>query len=130
MGPRLLHVVLFALSLASAGCMPGQRLLDARIEVDGAVVAETYFSIDDHRSEGEAWSRLDGAVFEAVGAGLPAPDAEGRVELTGAIGLVLDHAGDPFVGAELVVLLLVPDAAGSGGWCLAPGEVERTRPPK
>jgi hypothetical protein len=110
--------------------MPGQRLLDARIEIDGVLVAQTYFSIDDHRSEDEAWSRLDGAVFEAVGAGLPAPDAEGRVELTGWIGLVLDHAGDRFVAAELEELLLVPDAAGSGGWCLAAGEVERARPPK
>lgn len=130
---RSLHGLLLFLALGLSACMPGQRLLDVRIEVSGEAVAQTWFAVDDHLSEDQAWSQLDGAVFEAVGVGVPAPSSDGQVELLGPIRLVLDHAGDEFAAADLEQLFLKQVSAGTAGspgtWLLAPGEVERSRPP-
>ena len=109
------------------GCaLPGQRLLEARIEKDGQLLLQAQFAVPDSWDKRAAWQRLEGQSFESVGQWKPEPEDAGQVVLKGKVRLLLVHARKPFAGAEVEDLRLVADPANTGNWRLAPAEVSRT----
>lgn len=109
-----------------AGCpSPGQRLLDARIEMDGQPLMHAIFSVPDNWDREASWKRLDTVAFAVTNDWKPDPADVTPVVLRGKIRVRLMHASTPYAVAEVEQLLFVADADQKGKWKLAPGEVER-----
>jgi hypothetical protein len=111
--------------IAVCGCHSGQRLLEARVERDGEPILETKFSVSDQATAAEAWSRLAGKSFKAVGPIIPEVGDANRAVLKGRIRITLKHTGTHFASSDVEQLRLTRVVGAEDQWEIPKDEVER-----
>ncbi len=115
--------------LDGCGLPPGRRLLSVDYEWNGMTVGETNYDDDCLQPADVVWTYLDAppVVSAPLSADLPlaSPDAL-RVTLDGAVTVRIRHVDSPIAECEVDGLVLVRDAADTGGWYLPPEELART----
>jgi hypothetical protein len=120
-------IPLFVLGLAIAcgGCHSGQRLLEARVERDGEPVLETKFGVSDQATPADAWGRLAGKPFKAIGPITPEPGDANKAVLKGKIRISLTHTGTHFASSDVEQLRLTRVGGTDDQWEIPKEEVER-----
>ncbi len=104
--------------------MPGQRYLQASIEVDGQVALQTGFGVPDSWGKDQTWQRLTVISFELVDAKLATPSAA-ALKLQGKVTVKLAHSSSAFVTVATDRITLVPDPKNKGRWMITADDVKR-----
>lgn len=116
----------FGLTVACGGCHSGQRLLEARVERDGEPVLEAHFGVSDQATPADAWAKLAGKPFKAIGPITPEPGDMNKAVMKGRIRILLKHTATHFASSDVDQLRLTRVAGTEDQWEIQKEEVERT----
>src|SRR6266850_6383382 len=109
--------------IVACGCHSGQRLLEARVERDGELVLEAHFGVPDQATPADAWGKLAGKPFKAVGPITPEPNDANKAVLKGKIRIALKHTGTHFASSDMDQLRLTRVAGAEDQWEIPKEEV-------
>lgn len=112
--------------LCQCGCMPGQRVLQIEVEVDGVPKFQGMRAVRDSMSVESMWSELEFVSLKAVNAEGDSLSASENLRLTGEVVVRILHVENELSTSQSNVLDL--ESTNGKDWCFAPGEIQKIRP--
>ena len=107
-------------------CVPGQRLLQIQVEVDGVTRFEGYRGVSDSLPISNMWQKIEDIPLANLESTDATPTSTKTLKLEGDIVVRILHTGSELSSAKCDSLQL--DCPDGSDWYFAPREVARIQP--